>query len=157
VPLENAARWLDVDVLPFGFGIGALHIPTALGRLEPNGCSKQRFWTALIEAARERINEPFIFVGDLNTGLRGIDERGRSFICDKEFKQMTALGWTDAWRRFHGTEFEPSWVSNQGNAFRLDHAFVSPALLARLVSCDYSHSEREAGLSDHSILLVEIN
>ena len=154
VPEENAARWIDVDLLPFGFGVGALHIPGKSDQRTPN--SKQRFWTALVEAARERIGEKFLFLGDLNTGMHGIDQRESNFLCDKEFEQMTALGWTDAWRQFHGAEFEPSWVSGKGNGFRLDHAFVSPALLPRLVSCEYSHREREESLSDHSILIVEI-
>jgi exonuclease III len=156
VPEENSARWLDVEVPAFELGIGALHIPTDLGALELGGGSKRRFWAALVEASRARMNGPFIFVGDLNTGRRGSDEHGRTFICDKEFDQMTAIGWTDAWRHFHGTEFEPSWVSNQGNGFRIDHAFVSPALLPRLTSCQYSHAERVAGISDHSMLIIEL-
>ena len=42
-----------------------------------------------------------------------------------------------------------------GNGFRLDHAFVTPALLPSVGRCWYSHGEREAGISDHSILMVE--
>ena len=70
---------------------------------------------------------------------------------------MAEIGWTDAWRHFHGSKFEPTWVSNRANEYRLDHCFVSPPLLRRVSSCDYSHTERRAKLSDHWILLVEID
>ena len=39
--------------------------------------------------------------------------------------------------------------------YRIDHAFVSPVLLPRLRACRYSHEERLAGASDHSMLVVE--
>ena len=39
---------------------------------------------------------------------------------------------------------------------RLDHAFATPALLPRITACRYSHAEREAKVSDHSALILEI-
>jgi len=149
VPGESSSRWLDVSLPAYGFGMAALHIPLDAG-------PKQRFWAEVLKAAADRINDPFLFIGDLNTGLRSIDETGRTFLCASEFERMTALGWTDTWRRFHGAEFEPTWISSKNNGFRLDHAFVSPALLDRLIACDYSHRERESKLSDHSMLVLEI-
>lgn len=55
---------------------------------------------------------------------------------------------------------EWTWYSKRkggarGNGFRLDHAFATPSLAPR-ISCRYSHVEREAGISDHSIMIVEI-
>jgi exonuclease III len=44
----------------------------------------------------------------------------------------------------------------RGNGFRLDHCFATPILLPRVTSCRYSHLEREAGISDHSIAIVEV-
>jgi exonuclease III len=155
-PTENAVRWLDVDVPDCGFGIGALHIPTGLGADDQNGASKRRFWSAVVREAEARTSEPFVFVGDLNTGVRGVDEAGRTFVCSAEFEHMLRLGWTDVWRHFNGAAFEPTWVSNLKNGYRLDHAFVSPPLLPRVLSCRYSHDERLAGISDHSILCLEI-
>src|ERR1035437_10334623 len=38
----------------------------------------------------------------------------------------------------------------------LDHAFATPSLTPRITSCRYSHVEREAAISDHSIVIVEI-
>ena len=53
VPPENAVRWLDVDLPTHGFGFGALHIPTTLGRREVDGGSKRRFWAAVVNAAAD--------------------------------------------------------------------------------------------------------
>jgi hypothetical protein len=38
----------------------------------------------------------------------------------------------------------------------VDHAFATPSLMPRITSCRYSHVEREAGISDHSVVIVEI-
>jgi exodeoxyribonuclease-3 len=102
------------------------------------------------------VTEPFIFTGDLNTGSNAADGTGSKFTCSGEFEVLTTLGWIDAWRHYHSTDFEPTWTSNYGNGFRIDHTYVSPPLVARLQSCRYSHSERLDKISDHSILIVEI-
>ena len=44
----------------------------------------------------------------------------------------------------------------RGKGFRLDHAFATPSLTPRVISCRYSHLERETGILDHSIVIVEI-
>jgi len=38
----------------------------------------------------------------------------------------------------------------------LDHAFATPALAARVQGCRYSHAVREAGISDHSAMIVDV-
>ena len=87
---------------------------------------------------------------------------GKNFVCHEHFVRLTdELGWTDLWRASNGAETEYTWYSKRKggtdrNGFRVDHAFASPALRRRVVSCQYSHEERSAGVSDHSILLVEI-
>ncbi len=51
-----------------------------------------------------------------------------------------------------------SWYSpNGGNGFRLDQAFLSPGLLPRLEQASYIWGGgRNAGLSDHAALLVDL-
>src|ERR1039457_5294238 len=62
-PPENAVRWLDVDLPEQGFGLGVVHILTAIpGAKEPEGAAKTRFWDALLAAAEARISEPLLFV-----------------------------------------------------------------------------------------------
>jgi exodeoxyribonuclease-3 len=43
-----------------------------------------------------------------------------------------------------------------GNGFRIDHAFLSATLAARVGSIRYSHDERLAGISDHSPLILDL-
>lgn len=160
-PPENAVRWLDIDLPEYGFGIGVLHILTAVpGMNEPAGAAKTRFWNAVLTAAEARLGEPFLFVGDFNTGAPYVDEPGRTLACAEHFARLSDLGWTDLWRHLHGEAAEYTWVSHSrdgipGNGFRIDHAFATPGLLPHIRDCRYSHSEREAGISDHSIIVVE--
>ena len=156
-PPDNAVRWINLYLPDHGFQIGVLHIVCA-GR---SGAAKTRFWNAVLTSAQQVYNDPFLFVGDLNTGLHRIDEVGRTFVCAEQFRQMTELGWIDLWRAFNSESTEFTWYSKlrggiRRNGFRVDHAFASPSLLPRVRGCRYSHSERDAGASDHSLLLVEI-
>jgi exonuclease III len=65
------------------------------------------------------------------------------------------LGFTDAFRALHGyAERSPSWVFRHGGGWRLDHVFVSAEL--EPVRAEYHHAWRDAGLSDHSALEVEL-
>ena len=73
------------------------------------------------------------------------------------FQRLLDLGWVDAWRAVHGARREYTWFSpRRGYGIRLDHAFLSPAMAARLADCRYSQAEREAGLSDHAALVLDV-
>jgi exonuclease III len=161
-PPENVVRWLDIDLPDYGFGIGVLHILCSVPKLKDRvrGEAKARFWNAVLGAAEARHHEPFLFIGDFNTGAHRRDEVGKTFVCADHFAKLSALGWTDMWqdRNSNGTGW--TWYSKlkggaRGNKSRLDHAFAAPSLRPRIRSCRYSHVEREAGISDHSILIVE--
>jgi len=97
----------------------------------------------------------------LMPGTPLIDEAGSTFLCAEHFARLSALGWVDVWRHFHGDVTEYTWYSlPKGGApasgFRLDHAFATPSLLPRITACRYSHAEREQKVSDHSPLILEI-
>jgi len=51
----------------------------------------------------------------------------------------------------------PEQYSTRGNGFRIDHAFLSAALVGRAGAIRYSHDERLTGLSDHSVLLLDLD
>jgi exodeoxyribonuclease III len=162
-PPENAVRWLDVDLPEQGFGFTVVHILTSMpGAKDPEGTAKTRYWEAMLSAAEARIAEPLLFVGDFNTGRHGVDEAGATFVCAEHFAQLSALGWIDVWRRFHGSATEYTWYSlpkagAPPTGSRLDHAFAPPSLLPRITACRYSHSEREQKVSDHSVLILEVS
>ena len=157
-PPADSFRWLDADLPEEGFGLTVLQIRAAVGGARhPSAAAKTRFWEAVLKAAESRQRQPFLFAGAWNTGAHGLDEKGRTFVCAEHFARLSAMGWTDLWRLYHPGETEWTWRSNQGNGFRVDHAFASPALLPRVRSCRYSHAEREARISDHSIVIVDID
>jgi exodeoxyribonuclease-3 len=160
-PSENAARWLDIDFPEQGFGIAALHILCSVPKVKDavRGEAKTRFWNAVLGAAEERLQEPFLFIGDFNTGAHRVDEPGRTFFCAEHFANLSALGCTDMWRHHNPATTEWTWYSKfkggaQGNGFRLDHAFATPSLAPRVNVCRYSHKERVSGISDHSIMIL---
>jgi exodeoxyribonuclease III len=159
---EHRARWLDLDFPEYGFGLSVLHIMAAgSGKTHPLSLAKARFWDRVLQVATARLGEPLLMTGDWNTGAHKIDETGKTYVCAEHFQQLSALGWTDLWRHHNPGATEWTWYSTlkggvRGNGFRLDHAFATPALLPRVTSCRYSHREREARVSDHSMMLVEI-
>jgi exonuclease III len=109
---------------------------------------------ALLDIAAAQ-SEPTLLIGDLNTGRHGIDETGKTFNLPDRFERLSEK-WIDAWRHVHGDKREFTWFSRSGNGFRLDHAFVNDSLSARLAGVEYSQVEREEGISDHSVLVVNI-
>jgi exodeoxyribonuclease III len=81
--------------------------------------------------------------------------------CSEHLCRLSDLGWTDVCRFHNPGHTEWTWYSTlkggvRGNGFRLDHAFATPALMPRITGCEYSHREREARVSDHSMIIVEI-
>jgi exodeoxyribonuclease-3 len=161
-PSAGFVRWLDIDLPECGFGLGVLHVMAAgSSKKHPTNVAKTRFWEAVLRAAESRLQEPFLFVGDWNTGAHRLDETGKTFVCAEHFGRLSTLGWTDMWRHHNPGITECTWYSKlkggaRGNGFRLDHAFATPSLTPHVISCRYSHVEREAGISDHSMVIVEI-
>ncbi len=122
----------------------------------PNLKAKQPHWLALLElAARER-KARRVLLGDFNTGHNHADGNGFRFTCEAEMGALEAGGWVDAWRHLHPQGREYSWYSHKGRGFRLDHAFLSPALGPSLRHAAFDHAVRERGYSDHSALAVDL-
>jgi endonuclease/exonuclease/phosphatase family metal-dependent hydrolase len=75
---------------------------------------------------------------------RGVTEQG-----------LRDLGFADAFRAVHGWEVkERSWTYPNGGGYRLDHVLVRGA--DAVGAAGYAHDLRQAGLSDHSALAVDI-
>jgi len=159
---DHRARWLDVELPDYGFALGVLRIMAGgSSRLHPLSLEKTRFWDGVVRAAEARLGEPWLLAGNWNTGAQQLDETGKTYVCSEHFLKLSAMGWTDLWRHHNPGTTEWTWHSTRkgglrGNGFRLDHAFATPSLLPRVTSCRYSHREREARVSSHSIVIVEI-
>ncbi|MFL6042590.1 MAG: endonuclease/exonuclease/phosphatase family protein [Gaiellales bacterium] len=150
-------RWLRVKLNEYAITLLACHVPP---KISIGAEAKRAFWQTLLAHAADHINGDQMIIGDLNTGAPYRDEHRATLYSADQFQQLEALGWIDAWRCFHGpAKKEWSWVypRRRSYGYRLDHAFVTPSLSRQLMACRYSHHEREAGISDHSILLVDLD
>jgi exonuclease III len=150
----SVGGYLEVGIPAHDAVVAGVYVPVISAVLLSQ---KQQFWATLHNAGRRNLSRPFVLAGDFNTGDFPLDkaDAGRKFSCTREYQQMRDFGLTEAWRTCNGERREYSWVSNRGNGFRIDHAFLTPGLQSRLTGARYSHDEREAKDSDHSILVVD--
>jgi exodeoxyribonuclease III len=149
-----AERWLEVEFPKQDFALAGVYLPTDHATLA-------QYWESVHEAAERRRSEHFLFVGDFNTGYAPFDAENGAFSSERYFCGMPMHGFTDAWRHRNGAKLDYSWYSHtrteRRNGFRIDHAFASASMLRRVRECAYSHPEREAGVSDHSSMLLQIH
>src|SRR5262245_15819876 len=155
----EAARWLVAGVGgPLPLVIGAMHVPNRVsGRKYP-------FLDAVLACARRWRLGPALFVGDTNSGRRGLDEQVPVFSVREEgwIDALAGCGWRDGFRHFRARSRTSTWYSPNGrNGFRIDQAFVNAALLAHLTRIAYRWGGARAGdrrdaLSDHAALLVDL-
>lgn len=151
-------RWLAATVdAPRPLTVGAMHIPNRVtGRKYP-------YFDALMTCARGWRGGPALFVGDTNSGRRGLDEQVPAFNAREErfIDDLAACGWLDAFRHLRAEERTYTWYSPNGrNGFRIDQAFVNAPLLARLKDAAYVWSARGGrrdALSDHAALLIDLS
>jgi exodeoxyribonuclease-3 len=146
VSVEEPYRLVDVD-------LGAVRLT---GVYMPNLLRKVPYWQALVDGLAARVDGDALAIGDFNTCRAYVDEPGAIDATAHFMDRMEAIGFRDLWRNRYPDGREYSWYSHRGNGFRIDHAFLSPSLAGRAGVVRYSHEERLAGLSDHSVLLVEL-
>lgn len=150
-PKALATKWLSVGIPRPELALAGVHVPD-----DSRPTDKAAAWRHLLAYARDHRDTPCAILGDFNTGRHFEDERGATFGSTDLLGALWTLGFRDAWRLLHPHDREFTWYSHTGAGFRIDHAFLSRALLGGLVSARYSHAEREAGVSDHSVLVVDL-
>ena len=97
-----------------------------------------------------------ILVGDFNTGINYVDQKGNSFWYEDDLKKLLKDQYSDAFRLINDDKKEYSWYSHQGNGYRYDHTFIHNNLIPVVKDCKYIHSWREEGLSDHSPMILNL-
>ena len=122
----------------------------------PNLRAKIPYWEGLIAALTPHATSLAVAVGDFNTCRAYVDEAGAIDATAHFMDRIEAAGFRDLWRHRYPEGREFSWYGPRGNGFRIDHAFFSARLARRAGTIRYSHVEREAGLSDHSVVLAEL-
>jgi len=173
VPRSESAVSVLVYASSGPLEVHCVHVPNAA-----NGWVKVETLQALRRGLGTPGHVPRVLCGDLNTPRRELpDGTTISFACDSRGRLRTErgpewdaaelgvvpglrdLGYRDAYRTLHGYESRaPSWtwktIAGHNGGWRLDHTFVSAALLPR--ACQYHHEWREQGLSDHSALETDL-
>jgi exodeoxyribonuclease-3 len=155
--LTDSERWLRVRVLaPRPFDVIAVHVPNRVTK------RKYPFLDAITDLVASWRAQPAVVVGDTNTGRIGLDEESCAFNAREEqwMLHIEALGWRDAFRMLHPRAREFTWYSPNGNnSFRLDQAFVHPALGERLTAVRHvwgeGDSKRRDALSDHAAMVLD--
>ena len=144
-------RWMEVSPEGSDLRILAVHVP---GASDLPG--KMEFWQTLLEYGKEAVErkDRRVIIGDLSTGLER-DSEGTPFLGTEHLAALLGMGWRDVWREYHQVAREYSWYSSSGKGMRTDHALASPHIHHPLWA-KYSHQERESGISDHSILILDI-
>jgi exodeoxyribonuclease III len=163
---------LDDDDYPGAILEGAFADLRLFGVYLPGQDRKRPHLRCLISTA-QHFNEAGVAalcIGDFNSGRNETDiERnvGSARLAD-EFSTADAYAeleryWTEAWLYCNPGRSEFSWYpfrvaerAQRKKGWRIDKAFVSPALLPRLRSATYDHGFRTERLSDHSALIVEV-
>ncbi len=115
------------------------------------------FFLSLQELPKFWLEESSVLMGDFNCGIPFIDSETKSFENTHLFQHLLRQGWIDAWRSRHIKDKEFTWISTKNhNGFRYDHALVSAHLNKNINEIYYDHKVREQGISDHSLMILEI-
>jgi exonuclease III len=145
-------RWLDIVIPSYRFKILGVHIP-----LEPKR-DKKLFWADILAYGIRYKSTEAIIMGDFNTGLSQ-DTEASPFRFPEYMESLLQEGWIDAWRYLHPNTRDFTWYSPKPyrNGFRLDHAFLSPSVFPQLITAHLAHRERLLNISDHSMLIAELD
>ncbi len=140
----------------YGHNILAARFPafTVIGAYLPH--KKKHVLLSFLKQYIMNHSQPIILVGDYNTGINGVDQKGSSFWYEDELKELEKVDMLDAFRHVHGPVKEYSWYSHKGNGYRYDHTYVSLSLRPLVKSCFYDHNVREDKTSDHSAMVLEL-
>jgi len=124
----------------------------------PQKTKQPPYLHALIDLDKDFLKENSLIIGDLNCGIPFEDSESKSFEHTFLFQQLLRDGWVDAWRSRNKEKREFTWISTkQKNGFRYDHALASKSLNRAVTKIRYDHKVRLEGLSDHSMLIIELN
>ena len=138
--------------------IGVAHVPLMS---ETAKWAWLEYYRALLHVAADWKLGPGLIVGDMNSGLSGLDDETEYSQAYKEtlMYPLQALGWRDIFRNLHPDVDAPTWFSPKGRGFRLDQTFVNAELQARVKSCEYDWglAGENGRLSDHAAILLDLD
>lgn len=153
---DEPCRWLPVHIdAPEPLLLAAMHVPNRVTK------RKYPFLAAALQQAEHWGHERAVLIGDTNSGVPDIDEQSPAFNAVEGgwIGDLQDIGWRDAFRHHAGRRRAYTWYSPNGdNGFRLDQAFLSPAIAAQLrrATHRWAGGSRRSGVSDHAALIVDL-
>ena len=146
--------WVEFEVEGLPVRLSAIHAPSSAAVLPS-------YWNAVAAWAGEVSHEQRVLLGDLNVGQSRVDAEDYNFKGAAGFTSLAVHGFVDLWRTEHGERKEYTWFSaarhdGTRRGFRIDHALATQSVLRPGIRCWYSHRERLEGISDHSVLLLDL-
>lgn len=151
-----SGRWLEATCPALGVRIATVHVPD-----DTRPGDKAAYWQFLIDYARKYKDTRAVVCGDFNTGRRFADASSDTgfgrFGCERLLGAFCSIGFRDAFRQKHQDSREFSWYSPWGQGLRIDGAYVSKPLHARVSEAGYVHEARENRVSDHSPFVLRLS
>lgn len=126
--------------------ITACHIPDASDR-----AARVTLLSKVHACAAAFRDEKHLILGDFNANRADHPRRDGTAIG-----KLTTLGYRDLWLHHGGDPHDPTWQGPRGVSARLDHAYASKPLVSQAETAHHHHTPREAGLSDHSLLILRV-
>jgi exodeoxyribonuclease III len=147
-------RWLEVFLPRHKFTLAGTYVQVG----GDTSSAKGAVWRGIHAAAERRQDDPFLLVGDFNSGYAAIDAENGSLSCEEYFLGMRGKGFVDVWRHKNRCRTEYTWLSPRaGHGFRIDHAFASLSMLRRIRDCHFEHELRAPGVSDHAGVWLRVH
>jgi exodeoxyribonuclease-3 len=169
-PDATEARWVEATI--DGIRCASTYVPNGRTLDSPEFPRKLAFLDAVAERTRTLAGAPLLVAGDINIAPEDRDVYdpaafvGGTHVTPEERNRLRAIldtGLADAYRHVHPDEVQYTWWDyraghfHKGLGLRIDLAFLSPDLAARLTSCgmvrDYRKGKKP---SDHAPLLLQL-
>lgn len=171
-PNDEQSRYIEAAVN--GVLIASLYLPNGNPQPGPQFDYKLDWFDRLIDHAAGLLHEdvPAVLAGDFNVVPTDFDIYSTKSFADNAllqpapraaFAQMTDMGWTDALRAMHPDDPQFTFWSYLRNRWprdaglRLDHLFLSPAIVPRLKAAGVDRDVRgKPEASDHAPAWIEL-
>lgn len=153
-PPQQSHRWKEVMFPDFQFRLLAVSVPEP----GPHGkdLNRARFLQKLSEYCdfRHSVKDQVIITGDF--AVDAVDHYTE--IQDEDiFCRSIEMGWRDPWQEGGRSDYEPTYFPpGDARGVRRDRTLLSPQMAQH--DCDYRilHLEREQGLTEHGIQMIDL-